>query len=64
MHARDKDLMNMNSFIAFAPYEYHPARGTLLSMSCLVVGGGGITAPLDPFRSKRWRICVAGSSMG
>lgn len=63
-YVRDKNLMNTNGSIAFAPQKCHPARGTLLSMSCLVVGGGGMTAPLDPFRSRRWRICVAGSSMG
>ena len=32
-------------------------------MSCLEVGGVGMAPLFDPFRSSRWRICVAGSSM-
>ena len=52
-------LLDTTSFLE----DCYPARGTLLSISCLVVGGGGITPPLDPFRSRRWRIWAAGSSM-
>jgi len=37
------------------PVDY-PARGTLLSMSCRVVGGAGMVVSLDAFRSRRWRI--------
>ncbi len=66
--SQDMNLMDTKSSIAFASHilfltEHHPARGTLFSISCLVVGGGGMTAPLDPFRSRRWRICAAGSSI-
>lgn len=42
----------------------HPALGTLLIISCLVVGGAGMALPLpEPLRSRRCRIWVAGSSI-
>ena len=66
-HLWGHEFYEHESFNRFLPDTYlfprsHPARGTLLSISCLVVGGGGITPP-DPLRSRRWRICVAGSSI-
>ena len=41
--------------VKFLDGVHHPARGTLLSISCLVVGGAGmLPLPLpEPFRSRR-----------